>query len=48
MKEIIEKQKAGEDIIELGAMFQPQKVGEFGSFSHVVLDLELQIQEMGL
>lgn len=30
-----------------GAMSQPQQVAEHGSFGHMILDLELSIEETG-
>jgi hypothetical protein len=39
------KQKAGEDVVEQGAIFQPQQSIELGSFSYMVLALESRIEE---
>ena len=39
-----EKQKAGEDVINRRAIFQPQQAAKLGSFDYVVLTLELRIE----
>lgn len=36
------KQKTGEDVINKGALCQPQQAVKFSGFGHVVLDLELR------
>jgi hypothetical protein len=37
------KQKAGDNVIEQGAMFQPQGAAELSSFGRVVLALESRV-----
>ena len=46
MKEAV-KAEARADVIEQGAMFQPQQTTELGSFSYVALALESRIEEKG-
>lgn len=43
-----EGQKAGEDLIERGTMFQHQQAPELGSFCQMVLALDLQREEGAL
>ena len=42
-----EGEKAGEDVIENGSLFQSQQAADLGSFGYTVLALELRIEEMG-
>jgi hypothetical protein len=42
-----EKQKAGENVIKLAAVFQPQQAPKLGNFGYVVLALESRIEERG-
>ena len=45
MKEIIKNRKLVKMSLNKEAMFKPQKVGELGSFSQMILHLESRIEE---